>query len=68
MRDLRIDPQYPVCMCCHDTGLQHLDGYPPPYRFCACPAGSARQQKEPNLCDESNGLAAKLGLGVTPSH
>lgn len=51
---------YPACMFCRDTGLQHLRGYPPCYRWCGCVAGIARRVAEPNLVDEANEREALL--------
>ena len=61
--DLRIDPQFPVCGFCEDTGLIHLPKYPPCYRWCACPAGVERRASEPQLVDESNQRETALGGG-----
>ncbi len=52
------EAHYPDCLCCHDTGIQ--GGVDWPAGFCLCPAGAARQAKEPDAAAKANEVRIKV--------
>ncbi len=59
---LNAFPQFPDCMCCSDTGIQHLPDYPPCYRFCGCAAGIQRRKDDPFEMEQFNALESRMRL------
>lgn len=52
------------CAMCQDTGLFYWENR---YSFCKCPAGIARQEREPECVNEANQIAERLeAIGKGP--
>jgi hypothetical protein len=49
-------------MLCKDKGFCYYPDFPPPYRFCGCGAAKTLKEDHPEIVDEANAQAAKLGL------
>ena len=57
-----LDPSWPDCMLCSDTGLSDKTGE---WRFCGCPAGKELRDADPHAADRAqenlNRLIQKCG-------
>jgi len=52
-----LDPSWPLCMLCHDTGLSDKRGS---WEYCGCPAGGKLRDADPQAAARANETAQRL--------